>query len=54
MPKGNPNAFLPLRSNWFHILLCLVESDQHGYGIMQNVLARSDGIDLASWRETVQ
>src|SRR5215510_6520841 len=27
----------------FHILLCLVEGEQHGYGIMQNVLARSDG-----------
>ena len=43
MPKKNPDAFLPLRSNWFHILLCLVEGEQHGYGIMQNVLARSDG-----------
>ena len=43
MPKNNPDAFLPLRSNWFHILLCLVEGEQHGYGIMQNVLARSDG-----------
>ena len=43
MPKKNPEAFLPLRSNWFHILLCLVEGEQHGYGIMQNVLARSEG-----------
>jgi DNA-binding PadR family transcriptional regulator len=43
MPKQNPDAFLPLRSNWFHILLCLVEGEQHGWGIMQNVLARSDG-----------
>ena len=43
MVRKNPDAFLPLRSNWFHILLCLVEGEQHGYGIMQNVLARSDG-----------
>src|SRR6516165_12064389 len=43
MLKKNPEAFLPLRSNWFHILLCLVEGEQHGYGIMQNVLARSEG-----------
>ena len=43
MLRKNPDAFLPLRSNWFHILLCLVEGEQHGYGIMQNVLARSDG-----------
>ena len=43
MSMKNPDAFLPLRSNWFHILLCLVEGEQHGYGIMQSVLARSDG-----------
>ena len=43
MLRKNPDAFLPLRSNWFQILLCLVEGEQHGYGIMQNVLARSDG-----------
>jgi DNA-binding PadR family transcriptional regulator len=34
---------LPLRSHWFHILLSLVGGEQHGYGIMQDVLARSDG-----------
>ena len=43
MLKKTPDAFLPLKSNWFHILLCLVEGEQHGYGIMQNVLARSEG-----------
>ena len=43
MLRKNPDAFLPLRSHWFHILLCLVEGEQHGYGIMQKVLARSDG-----------
>jgi DNA-binding PadR family transcriptional regulator len=26
-----------------HILISLVESEQHGYGIMQDVLERSDG-----------
>ena len=30
MLKKNPDAFLPLKSNWFHILLCLVEGEQHG------------------------
>ena len=25
MPKPKPDAFLPLKSNWFHILVCLVE-----------------------------
>ena len=43
MAKKSPDAFLPLKSNWFHILLCLVEGEQHGYGIMQNVLERSGG-----------
>jgi DNA-binding PadR family transcriptional regulator len=35
--------FLPLHSNWFHILLSLVGCEQHGYGIMQEVLERTDG-----------
>jgi DNA-binding PadR family transcriptional regulator len=36
-------AFLPLHSNWFHILLSLAGAEQHGYGIMQEVLERTDG-----------
>src|SRR5438477_3956874 len=43
MVRKNPEAFLPLKSNWFHILLSLVDGEQHGYGIMQDVLARSEG-----------
>lgn len=43
MTRRKPDAFLPLRSNWFHILLSLVGGEQHGYGIMQDVLARSGG-----------
>ena len=34
---------MPLKSNWFHILLSLVGGEQHGYGIMQEVLERSGG-----------
>src|ERR1700693_4601647 len=41
MPK--PEAFLPLKTNWFHILLSLAGEDQHGYGIMQEVLERTGG-----------
>ena len=41
MPKAE--SFLPLKTNWFHILLSLAGEDQHGYGIMQEVLARTDG-----------
>ena len=43
MPRKPPQTFLPLKSNWLHILLSLVEAEQHGYGIMQDVLERSDG-----------
>ena len=43
MPRKNPDALLPLKSHWFHILVSLVEGEQHGYGIMQDVLERSGG-----------
>jgi DNA-binding PadR family transcriptional regulator len=33
----------PLKSNWFHILLCLAGGEQHGYAIMQEVLERTEG-----------
>ena len=38
-----PEDFLPLKPHWFHILLCLAGQDQHGYGIMQEVLDRTGG-----------
>lgn len=34
---------MPLKSNWFYILLSLAGEDQHGYGIMQEVLERTGG-----------
>jgi DNA-binding PadR family transcriptional regulator len=37
----DPVSFLPLKTNWFHILAVLAESDHHGYGIMQEVLDRT-------------
>ncbi len=41
LPK--PESFLPLRPHWFHVLLSLADQEQHGYGIMQEVLARTEG-----------
>ncbi|MEX2260399.1 MAG: PadR family transcriptional regulator [Bryobacteraceae bacterium] len=38
-----PDSFIPLKTNWFHILLALAGEEQHGYGIMQEVLERTDG-----------
>jgi len=43
MPRKKPASFLPLKSNWFQILVSLVDGEQHGYGIMQEVLERTDG-----------
>lgn len=38
-----PESFLPLKPHWFHVLLSLADGDQHGYGIMQEVLERTSG-----------
>jgi len=35
--------FLPLKPHWFHVLLSLADGEQHGYGIMQEVLERTGG-----------
>jgi len=43
MPEINPQSFLPLKTQWFHIMLSLAGGEQHGYGIMQEVLERSAG-----------
>jgi DNA-binding PadR family transcriptional regulator len=43
MPPPAPDSLLPLKTNWFHVLLCLADREQHGYGIMQEVLDRTDG-----------
>lgn len=36
-------SFIPLKTHWFHIMLCLAGGEQHGYGIMQEVLDRTTG-----------
>jgi DNA-binding PadR family transcriptional regulator len=43
MVEPSPSSFLPLKPNWFHILLTLAGEEQHGYGIMQEVLERTGG-----------
>ena len=43
MREKGPADYLPLHNNWFHILLSLVGAEQHGYGIMQEVLERTNG-----------
>ena len=38
-----PDSFLPLKPHVFHVLLSLADEEQHGYGIMHEVLDRTDG-----------
>src|SRR5579885_2814524 len=50
MPRAE--NFLPLKTNWFHILLSLAGGEQHGYGIMQEVFDRSSG-KIRLWPATL-
>ncbi len=43
---------LPLKSQWFHILLALSEEARHGSGIVRSVLQQSDG-KLRLWPATL-
>jgi DNA-binding PadR family transcriptional regulator len=43
MTKVHANAFIPLKTQWFHIMLSLAGGEHHGYGIMQEVLDRTTG-----------
>jgi DNA-binding PadR family transcriptional regulator len=48
MRERNPNAdaiagMLPLLPATFHILVALADEDRHGYAIIQDVAARTDG-----------
>ena len=38
-----PDSRLPLPPAVFHILMALADEDRHGYGIIQEVLARTNG-----------
>ena len=43
MAKTDLERFIPLKPQWFDIMLSLASGEQHGYGIMQDVLQRTDG-----------
>jgi DNA-binding PadR family transcriptional regulator len=43
MSQKDAERFLPLKTQWFHIMLALAAGDQHGYGIMQLVFEHSGG-----------
>lgn len=48
----SPQSFLPLKPHWFHVLLSLADQEQHGYGIMQEVLERTSG-KIRLWPATL-
>ena len=41
--KEDPSDFLPLHKDTFHILIALAAHERHGYSIMQDIGARTDG-----------
>lgn len=43
MTEIDLQGFIPLKTQWFHILLSLAGGELHGYGIMQEVLDRTEG-----------
>jgi DNA-binding PadR family transcriptional regulator len=43
MTRADPESLLPLPAAVFHILLALAGEERHGYGILQDVAARSEG-----------
>jgi DNA-binding PadR family transcriptional regulator len=43
MTRVDPQKFIPLKAHWFHIMLSLAGEEQHGYGIMQEVMNRTTG-----------
>ena len=43
MRDPDPSTFLPLPPATFHILLAVADEDRHGYAIIQDVVARTNG-----------
>jgi DNA-binding PadR family transcriptional regulator len=43
MREIDVQKLIPLKTQWFHIMVSLAGGEQHGYGIMQDVLNRTTG-----------
>src|SRR5580692_4651835 len=43
MSKSGAESHLPLKTQWFHIMLSLAGEEQHGYGIMLEVFEHTSG-----------
>ena|SRR5829696_2496852 len=42
--RSDPRSFLPLTPLAFHVLMALADAGRHGYAIIQEVDARTDGL----------
>ena len=43
-PTTEPRSFLPLKPVDLHLLLALAEGELHGYGLVQAIARRTDGL----------
>jgi DNA-binding PadR family transcriptional regulator len=50
--KKNPKRLLPLKPQWFHVLLALGAGEAHGFGIRERVEERTGG-KLKLWPATL-
>lgn len=50
--RKTDESYLPLKPNWFHIMLSLSQGEQHGYAIMQEVQERTHG-KIKLWPATL-
>jgi len=41
--RPDPESFLPLPPATFHILIAVADEDRHGYAVIQDVAARTNG-----------
>ena len=52
MPQPSTDRLIPLKPNWFHILLTVADGDRHGYAVMQEVAERTGG-KIRLWPATL-
>jgi DNA-binding PadR family transcriptional regulator len=43
LSDSDPESFVPLPRDTFHILVSLADKERHGYSVMQDIAERTDG-----------
>src|SRR5215471_1861990 len=43
LPDVDPESFLPLHRDTFHILVSLADRERHGYSVMKDIAERTNG-----------